>query len=291
MNHAFPRVYRAGRIGLVFYVGLGATLIGLSIAGAVYFLLFSDDHASGNTIFAVICAAFAALGAYTALGGLRTRVVLEADAIELYGAFSSKRLRREDIAGRRLMPQQYGPPVVKLFPRHTGQSALTLIQYLKTDAHFDAWFEKIPDLDAEEAQASLDSVLDDADINGSREEKLAALVRARRIAGGLQTATFAVCAWVWFYPHPYDLSVICAALLPWVAVAVASRGGSLYQFNPKPNDVSADLSTSVMLPGFALTIRALFDSQILDWEKMLTLTVVATALCLRCAPVSRSSAC
>jgi len=280
MNHVFPRVYRTGRAGRGFYIGLGAVAVTLSLAGAAFFLYFTDDPPASKGLFGGICGAFALMGVYLIAAAFRTCVTLASDAIEVREMFSTKRMSRDEIAGRRLLPQQYGPPLIRLVPRYTGGKSLTLIPYLKTDAAFEAWFANIPDIDAEEAQASLESMLDDAGLKGSPQEKLAELERARRLAGGIRNATLAVCAWVWFYPHPYDLAVACAALIPWVAVEIAARGGSLYRLNPKPNDVGADLSTPVILPGFALTIRALFDSQVLDWEKMLMMTIVATALCV-----------
>jgi hypothetical protein len=280
MNHAFPRVYRTGRSGLVFYVGLGGIALVLSIAGGAAFLLLADKTPGSNWLVCSLCAGFALLGAYILATGLRLRVVLEADAIELHGVFLTKRGLREEFSGRRLFPMQYGPPVIKLYPRYSHGSVLTLPQYLKTDAEFDAWFAAIPDIDAEEAKASLDSVLEDSGLEGSKDERLAALTKARRIAQWLRWVALAVTGWLWFYPHPYDLAVACGVVAPWLAVIVAARGGPLYKLNPRPNDAGADLSVSVMTPGFALAIRALFDTHIFDWQNMLLATIVATAVCM-----------
>ena len=279
MDQDFPRVYRTGGKGRTIYLSLGLILIALSLFGGVHFLRDTYDSATSG-LFICICGAFLLLGAYIVASALRTRVVLHADAIELHGAFTMQRMAREDIAGRRLLPMQHGPPVIKLFPRFTQVRAQTLTQYLKTDAAFDAWFAGIPDIDAEERQAALEALLEDPELTGSKEEKLAELERARRIARWITSATFVVCGWVIFYPRPYDLAIACAVIMPWIAVITAARGGPLYRVNTSPHDVGADLSAAVMLPGFALALRALFDGQVFDWEKLLMATIVATAICV-----------
>jgi hypothetical protein len=279
VNQDFPRVYRTSGKGRAVYLFLGVVVIALSVVGGVFFLVDAEFVEIG-WLMATTCACFLLLGSYVVASALRTCVVLHADAIELHGVFSMRRMAREDIAGRRLLPMQHGPPVIKLFPRFTQVRAQTLTQYLETDPAFDAWFAGIPDIDAEEKQASLDALLEDPEVTGSKEERLARLKRARRIAGVIVFATFVICGWLWIYPHPYELAIVCTALLPWIAVLTAVRGGAVYRINPKHNDVGADLTAAVMVPGFALLVRAIIDGHVFDWEKLLMLAIAATAICV-----------
>jgi hypothetical protein len=279
MRQDFPREYRIGGSGRRFMMGVGGFAFLALLAGIAYFLVADDEL--GNRVAAMALGGFfALLGAPVLASVVRSRVTLYDDAIESRGIFVVRRMARADIAGRRRLPQQYGPPVIQLIAQHSGQRSLKLTQYLETDAAFDSWMAGIPDRDADEARASLDALLDDAEIPGSKTEKLQGLARARRTAGGLATTSLAVGAWVWVYPHPYDLALACAAVFPWIVVGVAARGGRLYRLNPSRNEAGADLSAPLLLPGGALAIRALLDSNVLDWERMLILTLVVTVLCV-----------
>jgi hypothetical protein len=278
LNQDFPRVYRLRSGWRNTFVVLGALFAIGGLAGA-FFARHMSEFFGGQILMAAIFLGFALMGVYTMLGMLRTQVVLHADTIELHEVFTKRSLWRPDIAGRRLFPMQYGSPVIRLEPRSESLSRpMTMPQYLETDAAFDAWLAAIPDIDSKELDASLDAVLEDPSIPGSEDEKLAGLARARRIAGRLKWVALAVSGWVWFYPHPYDLAIACAVVIPCVAVVLAARGGSFYRLNPSRNDIGADLSLPLMTPGFALTIRALFDAHVFDWRDMLMATTALTLI-------------
>ena len=280
MNRDFPYVYRLQRSFRLAFLVMGAIFAIGGIVGACFAPSMSE-FLSGQVVMAVIFVGFALFGVYIVLSTLRTRVVLNADSIELHGAFSKRNLWRPDIAARRLMPMQHGSPVIRFEPRSESLSrALVLPQFLETDAAFADWIAAIPDLDAAEQKASLDTYLQDAELDGSKDEMMARLASAARTAKVLTFATFAVCGWVWFHPSPYDLAIACAAIIPWIAVGLAARNGSLYRLNASRNEVGADVSAPVLVPGFALLVRALFDCHVFDWNKVWMLTIVVAAVCV-----------
>jgi len=279
LNQDFPRVYRLRSGWRNTFAALGAVFAVGGLVGA-FFAPHMSEFFGGQVLMAVLMLGFALMGVHTVFEMLRTRVVLNAETIELQGVFSKRSLWRTDIEGRRLSPMQYGPPVIRLEPRRESLSrAMSMPQYLDTDAAFEAWMATIPDLDAAEVGESLDSLLDDPAIPGSRDEKLSDLVRARKIANWLTWVSLALLFWLWIYPHPYDLALVCAVVLPWAAVILVARGGPLYKFIPERNDAAAGLFGPIALPGFALAIRALFDTQVFDWQNMLLAIVATLVVC------------
>ena len=278
MNQDFPRVYRLRRGLRNTFVVLGALFAVGGLVGA-FFAPQLSEFPAGQAVMAVICLGFAVMGVGTVLQMLRTRVVLHSDSIELHGAFSGRTLLRQDIGGRRRGPGGHGPAVVCLIPNTTRAKRMVMPQYLEWDSAWDEYFASIPDVNAEEAQASLQTLLDDSELPGSRDEKIAALEQARRIATGLHIVAVASLFWLWLYPRPYDVAFLVVAIIPWVAVVIASLKPSLYRLNPSRNDVGANLSAAVLVPGCALTLRAVFDSQVLDWEKLLVTILVVTLVC------------
>jgi hypothetical protein len=252
----------------------GIVVAGAALAGIGYTLTM-DDQASGvPAMLAVLCGLAGVGGAAMILSGTKTRVVLHADAIEVFGLYRESRLARAEILGLRV-----AGGYIRLVPRQTSAAALVLPPSLAMDEAFHAWFSGIDDLNAQDRQASLDGFLRDDLVPGSNEEKIQHLNVARRVASIVTYAAFAASAWAMFYPHPYNLAILANVLLPWVAVFIAATDGVAYRLNPMPNDIGAHLLTPLLLPGFVLGLRAIFDVELLDWGRAAGYTAAATVVC------------
>src|SRR5262249_41119078 len=210
---------------LVLVVGLAF----LGGAAALAFLLLRGDRPSGGAVTLLVgVLPLTLLGGYLLLGGLRSRVVLTADAIESYGAFMVRRLARSEIKGRRLLRMQYGQTAVELVPREPGARPLKLSRSaMRTDAALDTWLNSIPDLDVQEAAAAQAEIVADPELGQTPDERLASLERAKKLARAFNGATWAAAAWGFFYPQPYALALLVLALLPWAAIIVVARSHGL----------------------------------------------------------------
>jgi hypothetical protein len=217
------------------------------------------------------------LGGYLLLGGLRSRVVLTANAIESYGAFTVQRLARSDIKGRRLLQLQYGQTAVELVPREPGAKPLKLSRSgMRSDAALEAWLNSIPDLDVQEAAAAQAELAADPELGQTPEERVAHLARAKKFARTFNAATWAAAIWAFVYPQPYEAALLVVALLPWAAIVVAARGHGLYRLDARRNEVRPNLAIAMYVPGFALLLRAVEDVGVLDWKLALMYAVLAT---------------
>ena len=280
MGRDFPRVYHLSRSGRLFYYFFGGVAVALFGALAVYTGFFADREKEDAPLWvALLFLVFAAGGAWMIVAGRQIRVLLHADAIECVGVFMRKRMTRANIEGFRWCPMQYGPPYMALLARYDTGHKLRLPQFLDIDADFEAWLAGVDNLDAKEQQASLDEVLSDPGIQGSRDERLARLEKAKRVARALYWISLGAAGWLWLHPQPYLLAVGTCVLLPWLVVAMVARDGAVYRLNQKQNDAGANLLPAMMLPGFALLLRALMDISVLDWQKLLWFMVAATAAC------------
>jgi hypothetical protein len=278
MSNTYPRTYRMAGSTRTFYLGLGWFAAVLGLGGIGYFGFFDGGPDAG--IFTTMGVLFAGLGGWLIAYAVRTRVILHENAIEAWGVVFKRRMELSEITGTRLVPREYGPPALRIDSDTPGVSHLTLPQGLRVDVEFERWFERVPNFDAQEQQASLDALLDDPELRETRSERLEKLERARKIAKQLTAVSFGVVGWAWFYPHPYNLVLAICALIPWSAVVVAARGQGLYRLNSKRNDAAADLGTPFYLPGLALMVRAVLDVSIFDWAALTGATAIATAVCL-----------
>jgi hypothetical protein len=276
----FPRVYRQTRGYRASMYACGIFLAIAALAGAGYALTM-DDQASGvPAMLVVLCVLVGIGGAAMIAGGARTRVVLHENEIEVFGIYRESRLSRAEISGMRVFGAGQGVATIKLLPRYSSGAPLSLPPSLAMDAEFHAWFTGIDDLEAQDRQASVDRYLKDESEPGSPEEKWQRLRTTSRVAQRLTWLMVAAFAWSIFYPHPYRLVILTLALLPWVSVALAAFRGNIYRLDSYRNDLVVNVGGAMTLPGFALTLRALFDVQVLDGYLAALLTIGGAVGCM-----------
>lgn len=276
-DREFPRVYRIERGQRRFLMVL-ALLIALA-AGIGFVVISLDDDPWQIATLSVVFAPFFLLGGLGAISFHRTRVLLYEDAIELQGLIRRRRLLRADISGQRGW-RGHGSPRIKLCTSNAAAKGFTLPQLLENDDVWHRWMSSIPDLDANERQASEDEYLGEALFNKDwRQEKLARLSVAKRVVKWMNAATLIVSLWVWLYPRPYFLAVGLLCALPWVTMLIAMRGKGAYSLDGRENEIRPTLALALYSPGVALALRATEDGNVFDRQVMLWLVVAATAAC------------
>lgn len=271
-----PRIYRLRRRYRYFYIGLGLffALLAAGLGAWALSLAPGDDL---RPWLLPMSAAWLLAGLLMMRVMQRFHYVLSDEAFERHGLFGVRRLFRDDIAGRRLIAGQHGPPITRLVSRSPRSPSISIHAQLETDAHLAAWLRSLPDADLEEQKQSLDEYLH-REGGGSADEKRARLVAAHRTANTLNVLTAGLCAWAFFHPHPYELALGLVAALPILALVVAAWGGDAYSLNPRNNDVRAFLVLPLVGPGAVLLLRALFDVNLFDWRDGLWATLLVTSI-------------
>ena len=275
MSTEFPRIYRLGAAWRTTLIAIGALFIAVSVAGVLFIIL--QSHGGSSLALVIVCGvgvAFVSMGLYLVACAIRTKVVLQAAGIEVHGLLSVWQLDRADISGRRLIEAGNGPKVLVLQPKTPGRKKLKLPPYLKNDAVFDEWLGGIPDLDAAEARDSEAAILANPELGMTPHERRARLALGRRVASGFRWITIAAVVWGVFYPRPYRAALVSLAVLPWIAIALVVQSRGLYRLDVKRNEANPDLSTTLLLPGFILMLRAILDVSVLDWQKAVLLALV-----------------
>lgn len=270
----WPRTYRLRRGQRVFLGALGVVAFvgGLVGAGAIL-----SARADAPPALALIPLGFAALGAYL-LAALRVgRIVLYEDAIEFVElGRGHRRLRRDEIAGRRLRAMQYGQMQLVLELRG-GRKPVKVHWAHESDAVLDAWLFAIPDLDAEDRARAESELLRSPALGRDEAERRRTLQRARKIARALNGVAIAAAAWGWFYPRPYRVAIATLAVLPLVGLALLLGGRGRYAFDSVKTDARASVIVSVVGPGLVLAMRSISDLRVIDWERLLFAAAVLGA--------------
>jgi hypothetical protein len=242
--------------------GLGAA--GVGAYGTWYLVLANLAH-GGALVPAGVSFLITIFGLYLIWAVPRYRVVLYSDRIELYEFLGVRRLLRDDILGRRVEQSENQADTIVLVPRGSRQE-LKIESTFCIDGIFWQWIEALPDLDAQDQNASREEILGTPEGTPARIERREALLRGQTLSRILTGATVAAAGWSWFFPQIYSLTLL--ASLPWLAVFILARSEGLFRILPANNDVHQDMTAPVMAPGFVLMLRS-FDLHLLQWEPLL----------------------
>jgi len=265
---SYPRTYRYSPALRAFIYVIAVAMMG----GGVWAASLQIRQPSSPTILLWVGLTAFCLGLSMASSCAVSCLTLRADAIEVRGLFSTRRLRRDEILGRRLLPTR-GKPIQVLVPRSGRQ--LRLDSGYKRDSVLEAWIAALPDIDLQEREASEAKLAADRTYGANPKERLDRLAKARQIAKVAHGVTLAASAWAYIYPRPYPLVIATLALLPWCAVAMVAWSRGLIRFDTSRNDVRPNIAIMLLLPGMVLGMRTLFDINLLDVKPALELGFLA----------------
>ncbi|WP_237757859.1 hypothetical protein [Anaeromyxobacter sp. PSR-1] len=277
----WPRTYRLARRWRVLNQGLGA--IGLAAAAAASVAALRGALPAPGLVVAL---GFGALGAYLVAATRVERFLLHADGVEVITlGRAPRRLRTDQIAGRRTVPLQYGMEKLVLERREPGAKPLTVNFLFERDAALDAWLASVPDLDAADRAGAEAALLASTGLGADEEARRAALARSHRAAKALKGVAVVACGWGLLFPRPYPIAMAALAAIPLATIALVLAGRGRYAVEEKRNEVRPGVGVPVFGPGMVLMLRALLDYQVVDISRVLGWSAVGavalTALLVR----------
>lgn len=288
----YPRTY-ASSVWWKVSMSIGGGI--LCVGGLAGLLYFGTGHevrdTTGLFILVGMSLFLAILGAVSAISIVRAKVVLTEIEIEQRGGLKVEKLRRDSISGYRMRNAQ-GVNFIELIPNLTGMKKMKVTLLFKPDDYFKSWFDGIENLDQSEYNKSITEIKQDASLGATPEDRLSRLGRANKIGRFLQFGSFACLLWVMFYPHPYLLSLAVIALLPWIAMMLSWKYSGLFTIeDATKKSAKSDLTGLLIMPGFALGLRALYDTNLIDFHQIIIPSIVGTFLMvffvIKVAPVLR----
>jgi len=284
----YPRTYRVSR-GYFAFLALLSALVAIPAGIGIWY--FGTGHETRDTadaaIMVSICSLFVLLGAYLLASLLRFHVTLAADSIAVRNCFTARRVLRAEIAGFRVLPTQYISTVV-VVPRDPQRKKLKFSKMLKADEAFYAWFNALPNLDAEDRKQSRAQLSADPDLGLTADQRADRVKEASRFAKAVNAIVLGAALWAWFYPRPYLLVIAAVALLPLVVIFEFVRSHGLYDLEGRRNEARPSVAAALLLPAPILAIRALFDLHLLRWQSVIPASVVAAVVLV--VIVARTSA-
>ena len=273
-----PRTYPTSTGNRIFLTLVASANMVGGFLGMVYFGLGHEMKSPGERLsFVLLSFLFVVLGSYVLVYTFKSRIVLYADRIEWHGVKSVRSLRRDEIAGWRIIPTQY-ISTLEVRSQILGAKKLKVSLMLNRDEVFDGWFAGLPNLDTREQAESLARVVEDQSVAATPEERAQKLAKAKSVANALSWAAGVTAAWGWLYPRPYEAAMATLGVIPAIAVIALATGQGLYQVEGRRHDARADLSVAFLVPGAVLALRSLWDFEFLEWMPILKMAIVASVI-------------
>lgn len=214
----------------------------------------ASNRGSNVLLIALVAAFLLALAAYFFGVALRSRLVIEGTRIEVRGAFRQRSSDLSEIEGFRTVSSRYGS--FRQLVLKEGRGAISIQSSFKTDDHYRAWFQQIPDLDQRDRQALLAEIEKQQDLGATPEERLGALTRANRQNKVLLVFVAAAVAGLNFAPHAWlTPCAVLVILAPFAAAYLCWSAPLLSTVFKRRSDPRADTSYILLVASFGLLLR------------------------------------
>jgi hypothetical protein len=172
-----------------------------------------------------------------------------------------------------MLRAQQGVRTLVPVPDDAATKRLKISLMLKTDATFDAWIARLPDLDQQELDQSERDIAETLYQDLMPHEREAKVNRLKVLGKRANQIMIALSIGALFLPDYHHLLIGILIALPWIAVWLVARYQPLYRFGGRRNDAHPDMTLGLMMPGLLLTARAFLDAHTLDWSGSLMLAV------------------
>jgi hypothetical protein len=259
-------------VGIVFFVAGAAGTWGFGVVAQAL------RGSSAGLTLAFFSALLAAAGVLIGVDACVSKLLLGANSLRIVELWRTRQVRREDLASRRTIRRPNSTAMLLLQFKDPARRPIKLPLVFARDTRFDAWFQSIPDLDAQAAATLEAEIRNDPVLGNTPEERVARFAQARNIARNITFVAPVLYLWSSVYPYPYLLIIGLLAVLPWLPVALMAKNPGVYQLTGAANSGRPDLAAALIAPALLFAMRALADVHIIDWSALLPWIVGAGAL-------------
>ena len=271
----YPITYRATTTNRWGYVVIAVIMAALGVYLA---RTIRPEGSADRWVGIVLPIVVAGFAAWLLLFGFRTRLILAPDGLDYRGALLSRRVAAVDIRGWRRPPK--GRKGYALELREGRGRNLLISDVLGWDDSSRAWFDRFPDIDQVELEASRARTLEDRSIGATPrdvDEKIAAAIRAARVATCL---ALALAAWANWLPVHLEVNAALSLALPPLALWACLQWRGLFRLVPAAlhKDIRPTLYPVLILASVALLIDLGHLINLRAWQPLIAPAVAAGAL-------------
>ncbi len=218
---------------------------------------------------------FAAYFTYELVDSAKWRIIITSDSITRINLAGKETLDFAAIKGFRT--DQY---YIHLVPNDERKKEIKISIYVEQSGLIIGWLHRtFTELDLDESAEEERKILEDQAHGFNRETREHRLAEARRYAKYLNILGFGIGLWVLLYPTPYLTSVFASMTIPVLALGLVYFYRGLIRVDERKNSPYPSILYGVVSPSSALTLRAMFDYDFLEYNNLwIVVSVITIAL-------------
>lgn len=247
-------------------------LIGLF--GWLLILPFQNGDFSPNASWILIPIAIAMiiLMIFGVIDAYKGRLIIRADRITSISSISNRELNLDEIKGY-TVNENY----IFVEPNIEHKKRIKISKYIDGYSEILFWLsQRFPDLEEQQAIEEEQSILNDEKIGWTREVREEKLSKARKTSKVINWAAGITAAWTFFYPTPYQYSILVAMIIPIVALVVVKFSDGLIRVDEKKGSAYPSVIYAFIYPSLGIMLRALLDYDIFDYSNVWLTTTIVT---------------
>jgi hypothetical protein len=248
----------------------------IGLFGWLLILPFLNGNFEPNASWILIPVSIAmiALIIFGVLDAYKGRLIIQDNSIKSISTLSNRELAFDEIKGF-TVNQQY----IFVEPTHKDKKRIKISKYIGGYSELLQWLsQNFSDLDVQNETFEEQEILNDETIGWTKEIREEKLKKARQTSKVINWAAGIIAAWTFFYPTPYQYSILSAIIIPIFALIVVKLSNGLIRVDEKKGSAYPSVIYAFIYPSLGLMLRAVSDYDIFDYSNVwLTTTIITVA--------------
>lgn len=264
--------YKIAKGWAIFIYIFAPLLIGLF--GWVLILPFTNGNYSPNAswILIPIAVGMIALVIFGVIDAYKGKLTIYEDRIVSKSTFSNRELKFSDIKGFTVNDNY-----IFVEPNNDNQKRIEISKYIGGYDEILFWLSQtFTDLEEQNAINEEQEILNDENYGWTKDIREEKLSKARQTSKIINWAAGITAAWTFFYPTPYQYSILTAMVIPIVALCALKLSGGLIRFDERKGSAYPSVIYAFIYPSLGLMLRAILDYDIFDYSNVWLTTTLIT---------------
>jgi hypothetical protein len=200
------------------------------------------------------------------------RLIIKEDCIKSKSILSNREIKFDEIKGF-TVNEQY----IFVEPKNKETKRIKISKYMGGYNEILHWLSQhFPDLDIQNAIIEEQEILNDETIGWTKEIREEKLKKARQTSKVINWAAGITAAWIFFYPTPYQYSILMTMIIPIIALLIIKFSDGLIRVDEKNGSAYPSVIYAFIFPSLGLMLRAIFDFEIFDYSNVWLPTTIIT---------------
>lgn len=263
--------------GWKLFILIGAPLLSGLFAWLAYTTLIADPFKLTTAVFILpLSIGMILMFIIGIIDMFKSKLIFSNEGIRKVNYLGEKKLKYDQIKGIK-SDENY----VYIIPKNENDKIIKVSQYFGKKPEWQGLFlNKFSNLDTDEEVKNEKTLYQDETYGKTLEERNANISHTKQTTKYINYLAWLISAWLWFYPHPYELATAAGIILPVFALFLVYKSKGLVKIIDVENSANPSLSTTLSVPPMAIMIRVLFDYNVLEYQNAWIYTVLAIPMIL-----------